>query len=258
MPNDPDHPHGLSDAEAAARLRRDGPNRLARSGRRGVAAIVIGVATQPMFLLLLATAAVYALVGSAGDALVLLVSVVAVGAISLVQEYRTERVLASLKDLSSPRARVVRSGRVLRIASQDLVVGDRLLVAEGDRLACDAELVQSHGLLRRRIAADRRIGAGGEVARGEAVERAGHRVQAGTLVVQGDGVGIVCATGVRTALGQIGGSLAALEPRPSRLQEELKRLVRAVAVVALLTCLRRRAALRGAPGFVDRRACSSA
>ena len=238
MPDDPDHPHGLSDAEAAARLRRDGPNRLARTGRRGVAAIVIGVATQPMFLLLLATAAVYALVGSAGDALVLLVSVVAVGAISLVQEYRTERVLASLKDLSSPRSRVVRSGRVLRIASQDLVVGDRLLIAEGDRLACDAELVQSHGLL---VDESMLTGESAPVLKSAAPQQpssaAEHRVQAGTLVVQGDGVGIVCATGMRTALGQIGGTLAAIEPRPSRAHAELKRVVARVAVLAVLTSL---------------------
>ena len=125
----PEPAPGLSDEEAAARLKRDGSNRIAPKGRRGIGQIGIALLTQPMFLLLLATAGVYALVGSLGDALVLLASVVAVAAIAVVQDYRTERVLESLKELSSPRARVVRSGRVLHIASQDLVRGDRLLIA---------------------------------------------------------------------------------------------------------------------------------
>ena len=109
---------GLDEAEAAARLARDGPNRIERGRRRNVAAIALGIVVQPMFLLLLATALVYAVLGDAGDAAALLVSVVVVGFISLVQEYRAERALEALKELSSPRTRVVRGGRVLRIASQ--------------------------------------------------------------------------------------------------------------------------------------------
>ena len=144
----PEPAPGLSDEEAAARLKRDGSNRIAPKGRRGIGQIGIALLTQPMFLLLLATAGVYALVGSLGDALVLLASVVAVAAIAVVQDYRTARVLESLKELSSPRARVLRSGRLLHIASQDLVLGDRLLIAEGDRLACDAGLVEVAAVLR--------------------------------------------------------------------------------------------------------------
>ena len=220
---------GLSDTEAAARLKRDGPNRIEHKGRRGVAQIALGVVLQPMFLLLLATAGVYALVGSVGDALVLLASVVAVAAISLVQEVRTERVLESLKEFSSPRARVVRGGRVLHIASQELVVGDRLLIAEGDRLACDAEVAQANGLL---VDESMLTGESAPV-----LKSAQHCVHAGTLVVQGDAVGLVSATGARTALGKIGGTLAQIEPRPSRAQAELKRVVTRVAAFAGLSCI---------------------
>jgi Ca2+-transporting ATPase len=220
---------GLSDEEAAARLARDGLNRIEPKGRRGIGRIAWGVVTQPMFLLLLAAASVYALVGSVGDALVLLVSVVGVAAISLVQEARTERALESLKELASPRARVVRGGHVRHIASRELVQGDRLLIAAGDRLACDADLEKAHGLL---VDESMLTGESAPV-----LKAAQERVHAGTLVVQGDAVGIVCATGARTALGKIGGTLAQIESRPSRAQAELKRVVARVAVFAALGCI---------------------
>jgi Ca2+-transporting ATPase len=147
MPNDqPLDEQGLSSAQAAERLARDGPNRLPPPEHKTLAGAVLDVAAQPMVLLLLAATLLYALLGEVVDALALGVSIVVVAAISVVQELRTQRVLEALRDLASPRSSVVRDGRVQRIASQDLVVGDRLLVQEGDRLACDAELLQGHGL----------------------------------------------------------------------------------------------------------------
>lgn len=229
MLDDDDPSRGLSDDEAAARLARDGPNRIQSGNGRGLARIAWGVVTQPMVLLLLATAVVYAVVGSAGDALVLLVSVVGVALISVVQETRTERVLESLKELSSPRSRVVRSGRVLHVGSQELVQGDRLLIAAGDRLACDADVAQANGLL---VDESTLTGESAPVPK-----FARQRVHAGSLVVQGDAVCTVCATGERTALGKIGGALAQIEPRPSRAQAELKRIVARVAVFAALSCI---------------------
>ncbi len=227
---------GLSSAQALERLARDGPNRLPPPEHKTLAGAVLGVAAQPMVLLLLAATLLYALLGEVVDALALGASIVVVAAISVVQELRTQRVLEALRDLASPRSSVVRDGRVQRIASQDLVVGDRLLVQEGDSLACDADLLQGHGLrldesllTGESVPVDKLPAQPGDAASG--------RLSAGTLVVQGDGVATVVATGVRTALGRIGGSLASVQPRASRLQEGLKRLVRQVALVALLTCL---------------------
>jgi Ca2+-transporting ATPase len=227
---------GLTDQQAAQRLKRDGPNVLVTAGRRPIARIALQVALQPMFLLLLSTAAVYALLGSAGDAAVLLVSVVAVGSLSLMQEYRAERALEALKELASPRARVLRSGHLQRIASRDLVVGDRLLVGEGDRIACDAQIVEANGLL---VDESMLTGESVPVLKSPAGTSDGsaHLLRAGTLVVQGDGVALVSATGARTALGQIGGTLSQLAPPPSRLQRELQRVVRRVAVFAVLASI---------------------
>ncbi|MEK8034723.1 cation-translocating P-type ATPase [Ideonella sp. DXS29W] len=227
-----DPPAGLTSAEAEARLLRDGPNALPPADHKSILRSVWEAAGQPMVLLLLACTVLYALLGSLFDSAVLSVSIVAVTAISVIQERRTQRVLEALKGLASPRCTVVRDGRLLRIASRDLVVGDRLLAQEGDRLACDARLVEVHAL---RI--DESLLTGESVPIDKAVAADADMLYAGTLVVQGDGVAIVTATGARTALGKIGGSLASVQPRVSRLHLELKRMVRAVAILALVTCL---------------------
>ncbi|MEW6707480.1 MAG: HAD-IC family P-type ATPase [Pseudomonadota bacterium] len=234
MASAPFPPTGLTEQQVLAQRRRDGPNRLPEAKPKSLWLIAWGAFTQPMFLLLLATAAVYGVLGELMDAAMLLVSVLAVGALSVYQEHRTERVLHALKDLSSPRCTVIRDGRAVRVASQELVVGDRLVVDEGDRLAADAQLVECSGLqvdesllTGESVPVAKRVGGSDQAA----------QLHAGSLVVQGDGVAVVNATGARTALGRIGGSLALLQPRPSRLHQELKRLVQAVAVLALLTCV---------------------
>lgn len=225
---------GLAEDEAARRLAADGPNRLALPPSRELRAIALGVVRQPMFMLLLATAVVYGLVGEAAEAAVMLVSVAVVAGISLFQEYRTERVLDSLRQLSSPRSRVVRGGEMRLIPSQELVRDDRLLVGEGDRMACDAVVLQSHGLL---VDESLLTGESAPVLkrdRREETPLAEHRLHAGTLVVAGDGVAIVDATGGRTTLGRIGSALASIEQRPSRVQAELRQVVTRVALFAVL------------------------
>ena len=196
--------------------------------------MVLSVAAQPMVLLLLACTLLYAMLGSLFDSAALGLSVVAVAAISVYQELRTQRVLEALRDLSSPRSTVVRDGVVKRVASQELVPGDRLIVQEGDRLACDALLVQSHSM---RVDESLLTGESIPVDKdGTAPDSPGARLHAGTLVVQGDGVATVTETGVHTAIGKIGKSIASVPPRSSRLHRELTRLVRGVAVLALLIC----------------------
>ncbi len=233
----PDDSAGLSDAEALERLQRDGPNRLPPPEHHSLAGLLLRATVQPMPLLLLVCTLLYALLGDALDAVVLGVSIIGVVAISALQELRAQRVIEALRDLASPRSTVWRSGRLLRIASQDLVQGDRLVVQEGDRLACDATLLQAHGL---RLDESLLTGESVPVDKLAATDGSdvpAGQLHAGTLVVQGDGVATVTATGARTALGRIGGSLASVVPRPSRLHQDLQRLVRTIALLALAVCL---------------------
>jgi P-type Ca2+ transporter type 2C len=132
---------GLTEAQAAARLAADGPNLLPGSAPKSLAAIMLEVATEPMFLMLLAAGAIYLLLGDRGEAMFLLAFVFAVMGITLAQERRTQRALDSLRDLSAPRALVIRQGAERRIAGREVVCEDVLVLHEGDRVPADAVLL---------------------------------------------------------------------------------------------------------------------
>ncbi|OAI50432.1 hypothetical protein AYO46_10150 [Betaproteobacteria bacterium SCGC AG-212-J23] len=216
---------GLTAAEAAARLAADGPNALPAAERRGLLASAFGVVREPMFLLLLAAAGVYLVVGDIREALVLAASIVVVVAITIVQERKAERAIDALRDLSSPRALVIRGGERLRIAGADVVVGDVLIVSEGDRIPADARLVRATDL-----AADESLLTGESlpVGKGE-----GDVVHSGALVTAGHGKALVVATGPRSELGRIGASLATLESGKTSLERETARIVKVVAALAI-------------------------
>jgi Ca2+-transporting ATPase len=233
---------GLTGAEAAARLAADGSNELSRDAPSGFFQTVGQVLREPMLLLLLAAGGVYLLLGDMEEALALLFFVVVVITITLVQERRTERALAALRDLSSPRALVVRDGARVRIAGREVVRGDLLVLAEGDRVAADALLVEATHL-----EADESLLTGESVpVRKRVVDAPPEQgrpggddlpfVFAGTLVVRGHGMAEVIATGVRSEMGRIGAALARIEAGRTPLQAEVSRLVRILAVLGLALC----------------------
>ena len=133
---------GLSEAEARARLKRDGPNLLPQGERRSPLRIVLSVLAEPMLLLLLGAATIYLLLGDAQEAALLGVSVLLVIGMTVYQEQRAETALQALRDLSSPRARVWRDGDIRIVPARELVVGDRIELAEGDRVPADARLLE--------------------------------------------------------------------------------------------------------------------
>ncbi|PXW94331.1 Ca2+-transporting ATPase [Sphaerotilus hippei] len=230
---------GLSRAEAAAALRRDGPNELAASRPRSVWRLVRDITLEPMFLLLVACGVLYLALGDRQEALMLLGFVFVVMAISGVQQRRSERSLDALRDLSSPRARVVRDGVPQQVAARELVVGDTVMLAEGDRVPADLVLTQA-----RHLAVDEslltgesepvdRPEVGAPAAAPAPADAAAWTVYAGTLVTRGQARGRVVATGARSALGRIGQSLATIETGLTPIQRETRQVVRRIAIVGL-------------------------
>ena len=149
MPASPDSPDlyfGLSATEAEVRLKAGGFNELPRGGRRTLLRIILEIVREPMLALLLAGALIYMLFGDLQDAVVLLVFATFSVLITVVQEFRTERVLEALRDLTSPRALVIRDGERKRIPGREVVEGDLVVLSEGDRVPADAVLVQSQDL----------------------------------------------------------------------------------------------------------------
>jgi P-type Ca2+ transporter type 2C len=233
---------GLGEEEARARLEQEGSNELPAQKRRTVLAIALEVVREPMFLMLVAAGALYLFMGELGDALMLVGSVVVVMTITVVQERRTEGALEALRDLSSPRALVVRDGAHRRIPGREVVRGDLIVLAEGDRVPADARL--RRGL---NLSADESLLTGEAVpvrkrpsATGSTLDAPGGddlpSIFSGTLVTAGQGVAEVLATGARSELGRIGKALQKVEPEPTLLQLETGRLVRVFAVAGITAC----------------------
>ncbi len=229
MPEPPTPARGLSSAEARSRLGQEGPNELARDAPTGLVRSILAVLREPMLLLLLAAGGIYLVLGDRTEALTLLFFVCVVITITLVQERKTERALAALRDLSSPRALVVRDGERTRIAGREVVRGDLLVLSEGDRVPADAALVEfAH------IELDESLLTGESVAVQKTAQAP--EVFAGTLVVRGHGIAEVRATGQRTEMGRIGSALASIESGRTPLQEEVARIVRTISFVGMGLC----------------------
>ncbi len=139
-------PRGLSDLDVRARLQAEGYNELPRPNQRTPLRIVLEVVREPMLALLLGGGAIYLVLGDVKEALILLTFATMSVVITVVQESRTERVLEALRDLTSPRALVIRDGERKRIAGREVVRGDLVVLAEGDRVPADAVLIEARDL----------------------------------------------------------------------------------------------------------------
>ncbi|MEI6600933.1 MAG: HAD-IC family P-type ATPase, partial [Comamonadaceae bacterium] len=233
----PTSDEGLSTAQAAQRLQQDGLNELPGEQRRGLRAIARETLQEPMFMLLLAAGALYLVLGDLQEGLILFGLVLVVLALTLYQEGKTEHALAALRDMTSPRARVLRDGQPQRIAGAEVVCGDILLLAEGDRIAADALLLDGN-----EVQVDESLLTGEAVpvlkladpdARGEAQAR----LYSGTLLVSGHGTARVTATGARSEIGRIGAALGTLVSERSPLKLQTARLVRVLAMIAFAASL---------------------
>ena len=228
---------GLSEVEAQTRLDSEGYNELPRQDRRTPLRIVLEVLREPMFALLVGGGVIYLLLGDLKEALILVVFAALSVVITVVQETRTENVLEALRDLTSPRALVIRDGVRRRIAGREVARGDLVVLAEGDRIPADAVLVQARDLqtdellLTGESVPVRKIASPGVPA---SRARPGGDdlpfVYSGALVVRGSGLAHVVATGPHSEIGKIGQTLHALETEPPRLQAQTARLVRLAAL----------------------------
>lgn len=234
---------GLSEAEAAERLRSEGANELPGQGRRSLAGIVLDVLREPMLGLLVGAGLVYLALGDKHEALILVAFAGLSILITVVQESRTERALEALRDLASPRALVIRDGERRRIAGREVVRGDLIVLVEGDRVPADGLLVESDGLqvdesllTGESVAVRKRAGAAGDIAARPGGDDLPF-VFSGTLVVRGGGLCRVTATGPASEIGRIGQSLAALETEAPALARQTRRLVLWFAGIGLAVSL---------------------
>ncbi|WP_116998169.1 cation-translocating P-type ATPase [Desertimonas flava] len=216
---------GLSTLEAARRRSSDGPNRLPAPARPRWIRQLIAQLTHFFALLLWAAAVLAAVAGMPQLAVAIAVVVVVNGLFAFAQEHRAERAAERLHDLLPRRVTVRRDGDVVEIDAVDLVTEDVVLLRSGDRISADLLLLETSSL-----AIDTSTMTGESV---PAHPESGDRADAGTFVVEGEGVAIVTATGERTRLAGLAELTQRGGRRPTPLTAELDRLVRVVAVIAV-------------------------
>ncbi|OGF67320.1 MAG: ATPase [Candidatus Fischerbacteria bacterium RBG_13_37_8] len=235
---------GLTEHEVADHLNTDGYNELPASKGRSVFRLILEVTREPMFLLLVICGTIYLILGDLQEALMLLGFVFIIMGITIYQENKTERALEALRDLSSPRAMVIRDGVHKRIPGREVVRDDIIIINEGDRIPADAvlmwgrNLMIDESLLTGESVPVRKIAA--ETYDVEPIQPGGDDqpfLYSGSMVVNGQGVAKVICTGIYTELGKIGKTLQMIQSEETLLQKETKRLVKVIFAVALFLCL---------------------
>ncbi len=234
---------GLSQKEAERILATDGLNELPSQKKQNVFFLLLKVLSEPMLLLLIGSGTIYLYLGELQDALVLLFSVFVVIAITFYQERKTEKTLEALRDLSSPRALVIRDGEEKRIPGKEVVRGDVIILREGDRVPADAMMLSCENLT---IDESLLTGESVPVRKAEWDGRAEPQrpggedlpfVYSGSLVTSGRGIARIHATGLHTEIGKIGKSLESIKDEDTLLHKETRKIVRIVAGVGLTLCV---------------------
>jgi len=234
---------GLSEEEAERRLNEEGYNELPSKKKKSTFDIAFEVLKEPMFLLLVACGVIYLIFGDIQEALMLLLSVFVIIGITFYQEKKTERALEALRDLSSPRAFVIRGGEQKRIAGREVVRGDILILSEGDRVPADAVLRSStnfscdESLLTGESVPVRKTYSESDSEMGKPGGDGLPFVFSGSLVVNGQGLAEVLATGMKTEIGKIGKALQTVDSEQTRLQRETRKLVKNFSIAGLFMCI---------------------
>ncbi|MGM0386491.1 MAG: cation-translocating P-type ATPase, partial [Actinomycetota bacterium] len=235
---------GLSDEEARRRLDRDGPNELRSAPPVPLWRRILAQFRDPLVSMLLAaiviSVAAWVVEGASGlpvDAIVIAVIVVLNAVIGLVEEAKAEDAVAALASMTAANSTVLRGGRLVTIPSAELVVGDVLVLSEGDAIGADARLVTATGLriqeasLTGESSASEKDAATltGKVALGDRHNMA----YKGTAVVRGVGHAVVTATGMNTEMGAIAGLLESTESEPTPLQREIASVSKSLGIIVI-------------------------
>lgn len=224
---------GLNSTEVSMRLNRDGYNELPTQKSKNIFHIMFKLVSEPMILLLLLSGLLYLLLGEPKDATVMMISVVGVILLTYYQERKTEKALQALRDLSSPRAIVIRENNKSRIPGREVVIDDVIVLQEGDRVPADAIVLESQNL---QIDESLLTGESLPVNKTEGSENSSSYIYSGTLIVQGSGIAKVSAIGLKTEMGKIGKTLSSIEHQDSLLKREIKKIVKLFLLIGVTLC----------------------
>ena len=233
---------GLSESEAKNRLLQFGTNELQEAERPNAFLVFLEQFKDFMVVVLLAATLISGLLGEYIDAVAIVAIVIINGVLGFFQERKAERSLQALKELSAPQVSVLRNKEWRKVASREIVAGDVVKFSSGDRIGADMRIVQASSLeIEESALTGESVPAvkrdtpvqGGNISIGDQENMA----FMGTLVTRGSGVGIVVATGMNTAMGQIADLLQSAESTITPLQRKLEQLGKILIIVALFLTL---------------------
>lgn len=232
-------PKGLTSQEAQRLLNLHGPNEIPDDRPKTWWKSIIRIVGEPLILLMIGCMVIYTLLGDLEDAVVLSFFFLITMTVTIVQEHRTERALAALKQMTMPHVKVIRDGQTKSISGRDVVPGDLLVIKEGDRIMADGVLIMTEhlqvdeSLLTGESLPVLKLPDGESSQEGEPSNVM--QVYAGSLVVHGQGMLQVKHSGINTSIGQIGRSLVNIKQEKTPLQQNIRTLVIRFTVAGLLT-----------------------
>lgn len=234
---------GLTQKKAEQILKRDGFNELQSQKKQNAFKMFLDVVKEPMLSILVVAGSVYFLMGELQDALMLLTFIVVVIGITFYQERKTEKTLEALRNLSSPRALVIRDGKHKRISGREVVCGDIVIVREGDRIPADAVVLSCENLY---VDESLLTGESVSVRKSEGSDDAQFVrpggddlpfVYSGSLVISGRGIVKVLCTGSETEMGKIGKSLESIKNEETGLSKEISKVARRLGIFGIIVCV---------------------
>lgn len=219
---------GISSLQAKEKLKAHGFNELVSSRPKNIWRIAWEVMKEPMFILLICCGVLYMILGNYKEGIILLSTIFIIIGITFFQHRKTEKALEALKKLSSPRALVVRDGIEIRIPGREVVPGDLIIINEGDRIPADAVLLETTHLM-----VDESLLTGESVPVSKSIDLTNNQLYSSTLITQGRGIAEVISTGNLTEFGKIGASLEKIESTSTRLQKEMKTLIKYLLIAGI-------------------------
>ena len=225
---------GLTTTQVKALQAQYGKNELTPRKKESFFHKVLHIIGEPMFLLLLVAAVIYFILGEPRDGAIMLVFVIGIISIDVIQEWKTDKTLSALRDLSAPHVRVIRDGLEQEIASVELVPGDLMLICEGVKIPADGKIVSCNDLCVDESSLTGEAEGVWKTATAEPTADYWRKDQcyAGTLVTQGNATVQVTQIGPRTEYGKIGVNVASAPEEPTPLQKQTGSLVKLCAGIA--------------------------
>jgi len=216
---------GLSNEQVASSREKYGQNKLDYKKENGFLDTLKGILKEPMSIILLVAASIYFITGNTGDGIFLVVAIIFITSISLYQDSRSKNALEKLKDFSQPTCKVIRNGVVQEIKSEELVVGDSLLVEEGTSITADGVIVHSND-----FSVNESILTGESFAVFKDKSLEDNIIYSGTTVASGLAIATITGIGKDTKLGKIGTSLESITEEKTPLERQIANFVKKMAI----------------------------